>query len=279
MDLHNQATLTNTHTGSLITEDFSGNPIDPVIARSLYRTSAYMYSRPAGSTSTPALDNMLGRYRVRQYMVGDADNFTFDANDIVNDRVYVNPAFKAFIGTSYPIETFDFLDSGQRYVPFSIRYDLAPAETGWTAESVVHAYLAVRLKRVGSWTQDADHFVQIAGAGTSASQFNGYSDSTENAKKMFWRCTDSSTPASVCSINNSNGMPFIQDLAGPRGWGTQTAAEVRIIELPQAIFDGLLNRTVSQDGRRFGELNVNFGKRTRVDWASLTIVVRRDKLN
>ena len=27
--------------------------------------------------------------------------------------------------------------------------------------------------------------------------------------------------------------------------------------------------------RRYGELNVNFHKRTRVDWASLTLVIRR----
>jgi hypothetical protein len=238
-----------------------------------------MYAAPAGSTSTKEIDNMLGRYRVRHYMVGDPDNFTFESSDTVNDQVYVNPAFRTFIGTAYPPETFDFFESGQRYVTFSIRYDLAASEPGWSAESVVHAYLAVRLRRVGSWTQDADHWVQIAGAGTSPSQFTDPFDSTATAKKFFWRCSDTSTPTSVCQVNSPNGQPFIQDMAGPRGWGTQNWTEVRIIELPSGLFDGLLNRTVEQDGRRFGEVNVNFAKRTRVDWASLTIVVKRTKLN
>jgi hypothetical protein len=279
MDVHYQTALTDTHTGSLISQDSSGNTISQVIARSLYRTSAYLYSQPAALTSTPDLQNMLGRYRVRTYMVGDPDNFTFEANDNLNDTVYVNPAFKTFIGTSYPIETFDYSDTSSRYIPFSIRYDLGDWVSGqWSNETVVHAYLAVRLRR-HTWTQDADHFIQIAGAGTSASQFTGYSDLTANARKFYWRCTDASTPASVCSTTNQNGMPFIQELAGPAGWGIQNWTEVRIIELPMSYFRGLLNRTVVQNGRRFGEVNVNFAKRTRVDWAALTIVVKRDKLN
>jgi hypothetical protein len=44
----------------------------------------------------------------------------------------------------------------------------------------------------------------------------------------------------------------------------------------------MLNRTVTETvngvTRRFGELNVNFSRKTRIDWAALTLVVRRFKV-
>jgi hypothetical protein len=275
LDDRDQTEMTDTNTGSLISS------LDTTLRRSLYRTSAHEYAESSAEDPFDAVDGDLGRSRVRQYFVGDPDDFTLESNDVVNDSVYANPAFVQWIGTTAAVNSFagfDYVSSSSKSIPFSIRYELADMNLPWGAEYVDHAYLAVRLKRVGSWTQDSDHLVQIAGAGTTPTSFTGFTnDQTANARTFYWRCTTSTVPG--CNPGNQTAAPFIQELAGPHGWGTQNWTEVRIIELPSSLFGGILNRTVPETvngvTRRFAELNVNFSRRTRVDWACLTLVVKR----
>lgn len=204
----------------------------------------------------------------RQYFVGDADDFgtkDLGVGGDTNDIVYVNPAFRQWVetesvsGLGVPIKGFDDTQT-DRSVPFTIRFDLAPNE------EVVHAYLTVRLKRT-TWTQDSFHRVHLAGV-------NFGSAGTSNRVSYFWRCTDNSWTG-TCS-------PIPTDMTGPAGWPTNTTSPVvRVLDLGGSLQGSsgprFMNQTVTDQvsGRRYGELNVNFFKRTSVDWAALTLIVRR----
>ena len=62
-------------------------------------------------------------------------------------------------------------------------------------------------------------------------------------------------------------------MAGPFSWMFGSTPVVRVLDLGPHL--SLLNQTrTTPSGRRFGELNMNCHRRTRIDWASLTIVVR-----
>jgi hypothetical protein len=230
---------------------------------SLYRTSAHFYRHenvgPPGSLTAPG-------FEVRTYVVGDSDDFVLEdgstlPEDVVNDSVYVNPAFKSWIATTPAPDSFrgfDYYASGssEKSIPFSIRYDLAPAD------HVRHAYLAVRIKRAGSWIKDSDHLMQFAGAGTTATAVGA------GAVTYYWRNSDGTLP------NGAEVLPL--PLAGPIGWSTLTSGgSVRVLELNNQVFDTILNRRVTSGGRTWGELNVNFAKKTRLDWAMLTLVIDR----
>lgn len=254
--------LTNSHV-KLITTDLAGAPLaDPTLGDSLYRTAHYLYPLKTGADA--GLD-------VRNYFVGDADDFTAEPMDGFTDAVYIDPQFKGWLAGKNPLtsyQTFDYTyapngNSDAQNVAFSIRYDLAPNET------VKFAYLAVRMMRVGAWNQDGDHFIQLAGVGPN---FEGFADATANARQYYWRCTSGAPPG--CE-------PLPAELTGPNGWSTNAGSapdpvsRVRIIELPTSLFGGLLNRTAAEGSRRYGELNANFGVKTRFDWVNLTLVIKR----
>jgi hypothetical protein len=192
------------------------------------------------------------RIEERHYFLGDPDNFGDDSDGDYNDLIFVNPAWVTWLGTQPPTITatrgFDSIDD-HKSIPFTIRFDLAPNEL------VVHAWVSIRAKRVGAYTQDDHHLIQIGGSGATNSDF---SDSVT----YRYSCT-----ASPC-------QPVVRpEMAGTFPWMFGSTPVVRVLDLGPHL--GLLNQTrTTPSGRRYGELNLNFHRRTRIDWASLTIVVR-----
>lgn len=199
----------------------------------------------------------------RHYFVGDADRFGAGAGGDANDRVFVNPAFSKWVRREYPRTATGGFDTSfpddagtEQNVPFTIRYDLADNEV------VVHAYLAVRLERT-TGTDDSHQQIVFAGPNWAA---NGPRD----LLRVHLRC-----PATQRGCT-----PLPRAMTGPEGFPADAAGPaVRLFDLGAFVGDangpGFVNQTVRAHRRRFGELNVNFHKRTRVDWAALTILVRQ----
>jgi len=199
----------------------------------------------------------------RHYFVGDADQFGAGAGGDTNDPVFVNPAFSKWVGRKYPAPAIGGFDTpfpgsaaDERNVPFTIRYDLADNE------EVVHAYLAVRIERT-TGADDGLHPIVLAGPNWAA---NGPRD----LFRAHLRCP--ATPGD-CTL-----LP--RAMTGPEGFpASAEGPAVRVFDLGAFVRDaggpGFVNQTTRTHQRRFGELNVNFHKRTRVDWAALTILVRR----
>lgn len=187
----------------------------------------------------------------RHYFMGDPDQPAFgEIGDVVepSEQVYVNPGFSTWVSSSYgaPVTGFDVLVTNHS-VPFTFRYQLEPNE------EVVHAYLAARIERT-TWTSDANHHVTLTSRGS------GTPWSPNNSVKYYWRCQ---------GVPNCTQIP--PEMTGPEGWPTNTVDPVvRILDLHQ-------HRTFlnNKDSNGWAELNVNFFKRTRVDWASLTMLVKR----
>ena len=97
---------------------------------------------------------------MRDYLIGDIDDFTFDGASSV-DNAFVDPAWQAFIqgSSGHPLTGFDDA-SGNRNVAFTITHQLDPGER------VVHGSLAVALQASGGLVDsdfirlfdgDADH--------------------------------------------------------------------------------------------------------------------------
>jgi hypothetical protein len=86
--------------------------------------------------------------QMRDYLIGDIDNFYYDAN--ANDDYYIDPAFLADVDshTANPIGGFDKI-IGNRHVTFTQLFSLG------AGEQVVNASLALAIQPTGgSWTND-----------------------------------------------------------------------------------------------------------------------------
>jgi len=186
---------------------------------------------------------------VRHYFIGDPDQP--ESGEIgdgtmgdSNDPVYVNPTFKGrvqntWFGSNVATANFDVMVTNHA-VPFTVRYQLEPGEV------VVGGYLAARIER-GTWGSDLDHHVTLA-----SREFD------TQRTTYYWRCN----VVSPC-------IPAT--MMGPEGWPTSvTSPMVKILDLTGSFLPYLNNQSGG-----WAELNVNFFKRTRVDWAALTLLVRR----
>ncbi len=170
----------------------------------------------------------------------------------VNDPIYVNPAFVTWFDTQSPaLGTTNGFDSTEdhRSIPFTIRYDLAPGET------IVHAWVSMRVKRVVAYSTDSSHLIQIGGVGQNNADFS-------DTVTYYWQCGGVTPPCTAIPA----------DMAGPLSWSFGSTPVVRVLDLGPHLH--LLNQTQTVNGRRVGELNMNFHRRTRVDWASLTLVIQ-----
>jgi hypothetical protein len=186
----------------------------------------------------------------RHYFVGDPDQPAtgdFGTAGDGPDDVYVDPAFDTWTSTQYQRSRGKFDEAvTDRNVSFTFRFQLEPGE------EVVHAYLTARVERA-SWIDSGQHHITLAGR-----NFNQPS----GRARYYMKCETGETPADCVAIPGN--------LTGPEGWPTNvTEGMVRVIDLhPHLQF---LNDV---DSSGFAELNVNLYRRTRVDWASLTLIVK-----
>jgi hypothetical protein len=104
---------------------------------------------------------------IREYLVGDIDDFTDDNNS--DDNAFIDPAWQAAIqgASALPITGFDDA-SADRNVAFTIQHQLA------SDERVVHGYLALSLQQTGGtvgtdfvrlFDMDAEHRLDFADLG------------------------------------------------------------------------------------------------------------------
>jgi len=227
-------------------------PLSTEAEPSLYRVSNAQWRALAAS----------GAIETRHYFVGDPDQSAGAAIgdvgepfDPINDDVYVNPTFESrlttWFGSGVGIANFDQAVANHN-VPFTVRYSL---EQG---EQVIGAYLAVRSERVGSWGSNTNHHITLA-----SRQFD------TQRRTLHWRCTD--VPGTCHEITAA--------MTGPEGWPASAAFPgVRILDLsdPAMPYLGYLNNTGNPLGAGgWAELSVNFFRKTRIDWAALTLIIRR----
>jgi hypothetical protein len=209
---------------------------------SLYRTAAYL------DRQGPNLEH-------RTYFVGDADSFAGERAS--GDPTFASPALLAWVGRKgWPSpHGLDHDASSPRSVPLTFRYALAEKET------VVHAYLAFRIRRSNVSPNDA---VFLAGADMDGDGFDG----------------DSQT----YSVGQLDTPPYT-DLLGPSvppggSFLPKGAPAVRVLDLYPLIdprgFAGKppMNRRLSPTDPR-GELHVVFRDFIQADWVALTIVTTR----
>jgi hypothetical protein len=95
--------------------------------------------------------------QMRDYLIGDIDNFFYDAN--ADDDYYLDPAFRAYLEgqTANPVGGFDVV-LGNRHVAFTQLFGLA------SGEQVVNASLAMAIQPTGGlWDNDG---LMIDGVGS-----------------------------------------------------------------------------------------------------------------
>jgi hypothetical protein len=215
---------------------------DSLRAHSLYRSAARIW-----------LDYPNGLQQ-REYFAGDADDFgTAGVGADTNDEIFVNPAFKSYVETLLLPSSrgFDSTDD-HKNIPFTFRFDLGANDV------IVHAYLTLRMKRPGSYNVDSDHRIMLATADADGSGF------ANDLTSYYFLCT--ATPCGGTAISST--------LTGPLGFTGTATPSVRVVDLKN-LLSGLGAKKITQAGRTFGELNVNFYRRTRIDWASLSLVIKK----
>jgi hypothetical protein len=204
---------------------------------SLYRVAAY-------------LDRQGSNLEHRTYVAGDPDDFTAQVSG--SDPTWVNPAFSTWVSTWASPRGLDYTNSGDKTIPLTFRYALAPNET------VVHAYLAFRAYRSSASTNDA---ITVAGPDTGA---DGYANDG-----FTWAVSGMSGDVSGPSVP-----------PGDNFFPSGNVKIVRVLDLYSLVapsgFGGNppMNRRLSGTDLR-GELNVNFKERIRADWVTLNIVTTR----